>query len=129
MRPAIARHLKGGDLGTTFGGGPVIAAAIEAVIDAIAAEGLLENVQRISQLIRERCLVGPVESIQGRGFLLGLRTRMPAAKLRDALLERDILAGTSSDPHVLRLLPPLTLASEHVDQLANALGDIEDAAV
>jgi 4-aminobutyrate aminotransferase-like enzyme len=54
---------------------------------------------------------------------------MPAARLRDALLEHDILAGTSADPHVLRLLPPLTLASEHVDQLVNALGEIGNAAV
>ena len=36
----------------------------------------------------------------------------------DALLARDILAGTSADPHVVRLLPPLVLEEEHVDLLA-----------
>ena len=130
MREGIARHIKAGDLGTTFGGGPVIAAAIEAVLDTIIEEQLLDNVQRVSALIRERCLVGPVESIQGQGFLVGLRTAVPAVNIRNALLEHhNILTGTSSDPHVLRLLPPLTLNDEHVDQLVSALGEIENAAV
>ena len=124
MRPEVARHLKGGDLGTTFGGGPVAAAAIEAVVDTIAAESLLENVRRISATIRERCLTGPVESIHGQGFLLGLKTRPRAAEVRDALLDRDILTGTSADPHVLRLLPPLILQSERVEMLEQALGEL-----
>jgi acetylornithine/succinyldiaminopimelate/putrescine aminotransferase len=129
MRPEIARHLKAGDLGTTFGGGPVAAAAIEAVVDTIAGESLIDKVRRVSAEIRASCIVGPVESIQGHGFLLGLKTRPRAAAVRDALLERNILAGTSSDPHVLRLLPPLTLTGEHVARLALALGDIGNAAI
>jgi 4-aminobutyrate aminotransferase-like enzyme len=40
------------------------------------------------------------------------------------LLDRDILAGTSADPQVLRLLPPYTLAESHVDRLRDALLDI-----
>lgn len=130
MRAALARHLKAGDLGTTFGGGPVACAAIEAVLDSIAAEALLDNVQTLAAEIRARCQVGPVESIQGKGFLLGLKTTPRAAKLRDLLLERyDILTGTSADPHVLRLLPPLNLSGEHVDRLATALGEIGNASV
>jgi len=127
MRPEIARHLKSGDLGTTFGGGPVPSAAIIAVIEAIRDEALIDNVRMLSELIRQTCVVGPVESIQGKGFLLGLRTRPRAAAVRDALLERDILTGTSADPHVLRLLPSLTLEREHVERLASALGEIADA--
>jgi acetylornithine/succinyldiaminopimelate/putrescine aminotransferase len=68
-----------------------------------------------------------VESIQGRGFLLGLRTKPKAAAVRDALLAKDILTGTSADPHVLRLLPPLILTTEHVERLGNALEDLTDA--
>jgi len=127
MRPEIAAGLKGGALGTTFGGGPVAAAAIEAVIDTIIAESLLDNVRQVSGLIRSSCITGPVESIHGTGFLLGLKTKRPAAQVRDALLERNILAGTSSDPNVLRLLPPLILERSHVELLATALGEIDDA--
>jgi len=124
MAQHVAAHLKVGELGTTFGGGPLACAVIEAVIEAIEQEGLLENVRRVSALIRERCVVGPVVGTQGEGFLLGLRTRLPAAEVQKALLERDILTGTSSDPQVLRLLPPYTLAAEHVDLLASALAGL-----
>ena len=127
MRPEIASELKSGDLGSTFGGGPVAAAAIEAVIDTIAADSLLDNVVAVSSQIRSECITGPVESIHGLGFLLGLRTTLPAAQVRDALLEKNILAGTSTDSHVLRLVPPLTLSSEQARQLASALGELDDA--
>jgi acetylornithine/succinyldiaminopimelate/putrescine aminotransferase len=125
----LAAPLKAGALGTTFGGGPLACAVIKTVIEVIREEALLENVRRLSALIRERCVVGPVTDIQGAGFLLGLRTVPRAAQVRDALLERNILAGTSADPHVLRLLPPLVLEEEHVERLAEALEDLGDEAV
>jgi len=121
LSPAIAATLKYDDLGTTFGGGPMAAAVVEAVVDAIVEERLLENVRRISTLIRETCVVGPVTGTQGAGFLLGLRTTRPAKEVQTELLAQDILAGTSADPHVLRLLPPYTLSSGHVELLRAAL--------
>jgi acetylornithine/succinyldiaminopimelate/putrescine aminotransferase len=120
----IAASLSAGDLGTTFGGGPVACAAICAVIGAILDEHLMERVNAVSGLVRSSCVGGVVESVQGRGLLVGLRTTLPARTVRDALLERDILAGTSGDPHVLRLLPPLILEAQHVERLADALREI-----
>jgi len=125
LAPHVARHLKINDLGTTFGGGPLACAVVEAVVDAILEEGLLDNVRRVSALVRETCIVGPVTGIQGEGFLLGLRCTPPASRVQSALLERDILTGTSADPQVLRLLPPFTLSAEHVELLAAALKGIE----
>ena len=127
MPHAIAADLKAGALGTTFGGGPVACAAIKTVIDVINRDNLLANVRAVSDAIRASCIVGPVESIQGRGFLLGLKTRPKAAAVRDALLARDILVGTSADPHMLRLLPALILSTEHVQRLAAALEELTDA--
>ena len=126
MPHAIAVTLKPGALGTTFGGGPLACAAIGTVIDVIEEERLVENVRAVGAAIRETCCVGPVESIRGHGFLLGLRTRPKASAVRDALLTRDILTGTSADPHVLRLLPPLILRVEHVQRLAAALKELDD---
>ena len=117
----IARHASMGSLGTTFGGGPLACALVETVLDVIESDGLLANVQRVSELIRSTCRVGPVESIQGAGFLVGLRCRKPAAAVRDELLEKNILVGTSADPSVVRLLPPLILEEEHVEALSKAL--------
>jgi acetylornithine/succinyldiaminopimelate/putrescine aminotransferase len=66
-------------------------------------------------------MVGPVRAHQGAGFLTGLRTSRPAKEVHAALLARGILAGTSADPEILRLLPPYILEEEHVDLLRDAL--------
>jgi acetylornithine/succinyldiaminopimelate/putrescine aminotransferase len=126
-RDDIAARFGPGDLGTTFGGGPLAAAAIAAVIDTIRDEDLLANVREREARIRERCITGPVTRIQGRGLLLGLVCDRPASEVRDALLEHDILTGTSSDPKVLRILAPLVLQDKHVDQLAQTLQSIAPA--
>jgi len=117
----IAAQFGPGDLGSTFGGGPIAAAAITATIKAIENEGLLANVREREAQIREHCVVGPVQKIQGMGLLLGLVCDRPAVEVRNALLEHDILTGTSSDPSVLRILAPLVLEASHVDHLAHAL--------
>ena len=96
-------------------------AVVEAVIDIIESENLLENVRARSAEIREKCVVGPVVGTQGAGLLLGLRTARPAKDVQAELLGLDILTGTSGDPNVLRILAPFTLGSEHVEQLAEAL--------
>ena len=127
MSSAIAADLKAGALGTTFGGGPLACAAIKTVIEVMTRDKLPVHVREVSAAIRATCQVGPVQSIQGQGFLLGLRTRPRASAVRDALLARDILTGTSADPHVLRLLPPLILTVEHVQRLAIALEELTDA--
>jgi len=117
----IAPYFGPGDLGTTFGGGPVAAAAINAVIDTIESENLLQNVREREVQIREQCIKGPVSKIQGMGLLLGLVCDRPAVEVRDALLENDILTGTSGDPNVLRILAPLILEPVHVDRLTQVL--------
>jgi len=124
MSPRVASAVKLDALGTTFGGGPMACAAIEAVIEAIESERLLERVRNVSALIRERCQIGPVIGSQGAGFLLGLRMSRPAKQVHAALLERNIFCGTSADPAILRLLPPFILGPEHVELLREALLDI-----
>lgn len=120
----LASLMKPGDLGSTFGGGPLAAAAMIAVIDTIRSEDLLANVRQREAEIREHCITGPVTGIQGMGMLLGLICDRPAREVQSLLLEQDILCGTSADSQVLRLLPPLILTSEHVQRLAGALRGI-----
>jgi acetylornithine/succinyldiaminopimelate/putrescine aminotransferase len=120
----LAAKLKSGDLGTTFGGGPMACALVSKVIEVIKRDRLLENVCTLSDELRKSALTGPVTGVQGRGFLLGLRCNRPAKDVQSALLARDILVGTSSDPNVVRLLPPLTLERQHVQTFCAALADI-----
>jgi acetylornithine/N-succinyldiaminopimelate aminotransferase len=120
----VTAQIKNDDMGTTFGGGPMACAAVEAVIDAIESESLLANVRQVSDYIRAHCMIGPVIGVQGAGFLLGLKTSRAAKEVQAALIERDILTGTSGDPHILRLLPAYILNEGHVDQLCDALATI-----
>jgi acetylornithine/succinyldiaminopimelate/putrescine aminotransferase len=119
--PKVSAAIKLDAMGTTYGGGPMACAAVEAVIEAIESEKLLERVQRVSAYIRESCAVGPVVGFQGAGFLTGLRLNRPAKEVQAELLEVGILAGTATDPNILRLLPPFILEEQHVDMLADAL--------
>jgi acetylornithine/N-succinyldiaminopimelate aminotransferase len=124
MSPRVAAAVKLDALGTTFGGGPMACAVIEAVIEAIESEHLLEQVRRVSAYIRETCIVGPITGHQGAGFLTGLRTNRPAKEVHAALLAKNILTGTSGDPNILRLLPPFVLEEQHVDLLRDALSHL-----
>ena len=120
----IAAQLKYDDMGTTFGGGPMACAIAEAVIDTIESESLLANVRQVSAYVRSSCIIGPVVGVQGAGFLLGLKTSRPAKEVQAALLAKNILAGTSGDAHILRLLPAYIMNEGHVDQLSDALAQI-----
>ena len=124
----IAAHIKENDLGTTFGGGMVAMAAVTATLEAIEADQMLENVRAVESYLRERLNeVRAVVGVRGRGFLLGLEFRGKAAPMHKALLDRKIITGTSSDPNVLRLLPPLCLQRNEIDLLVDALNDIQSS--
>lgn len=127
MREELAAQLGGGDLGTTFGGGPLACAAIEAVLDAMEEEQLPARAAERERQIRSTCIAGPVEAIQGRGLLLGLKCAGGARAVRDDLLAADILTGTSALPQWLRLMPPLILREEEAAQLAAAVHQLEQA--
>src|ERR1700688_4156385 len=120
----VAGKLKVDDMGTTFGGGPMACAVAEAVIDTIESESLLANVRQVSAYIRASCIIGPILGLQGEAFLVGRKTSRPAKEVQAALLDRNILTGTSADPHILRLLPAYILNEGHVDLLSAALAKI-----
>ena len=122
-RERFTRHAQHGTLGSTFGGGPLVLAAAAEVARRVAASGFLTHVRVASSALRAAAERGPVASVRGAGLLLGLvlDEGLAAADVRDALLERGVLVGTSNDPRVLRLSPPLTLQPEQAERLALAL--------
>jgi acetylornithine/N-succinyldiaminopimelate aminotransferase len=118
---AIASQIKENDLGTTFGGGMLAMAAVTATLEAIENDRLLENVKRVEAYLRKRLQeIEKVSVVHGLGFLLGIEFKENAAPIHQALLEKKIITGTSSNPKVLRLLPPLCLREEHVDMFVLA---------
>ena len=124
---AIAAQIKQGDLGSTFGGGPVPCAAALATLAVIDEERLCENAVAIGEFLRHGALaLGPdkVVAVQGRGLLLGLRLRRPAVEVQTALLRHHIIVGTSSDPSVLRLMPPLSFSASEAELLLQSLAEV-----
>ena len=122
--PALTSRLALGDLGSTFGGGPVVAAAALANIRVIEDEGLIENAVRVGEyLVRGAHRLG-ITRVSGRGLLLGIHLERPAADVQRALFGRRILTGTAADPRVLRLLPPLSFSLPEADLLLAGLKEV-----
>ncbi len=121
MTNAIAAQLKPGDLGTTFGGSPLACAALLATIDVIENEKLMEHALAAEEEIRRALRGTCVSEIHGAGLLLGLRVPGRAADLKKHLQDSGILVGGSSDPEVLRLMPPLNISDEAIRALADAI--------
>ena len=120
----ITNSLSLGDLGSTFGGGPVPCAAALANIAVIEVERLMENAIDVGRYLTEGAMAAGVSRVSGRGLLLGLQMPMPASEVQRALFEHRILSGTSTDPAVLRLLPPLSFSRREADILLAGLKDV-----
>ena len=124
----ISANIKENDLGTTFGGGMIAMAAVTATLEAIEQDAMLANVKTVEGYLRERLSEVPaVVEVRGHGFLLGLEFNDKALPIHKALLDRKIITGTSSDPKVLRLLPPLCLPKAEVELFADSLKTICDS--
>jgi acetylornithine/succinyldiaminopimelate/putrescine aminotransferase len=126
MREEIAKEVKTGELGTTFGGGPIACAALEATIDAIREERLLENVRDNSAyLFDELSKLDSVEEVRGLGYLIGIKFKGESARpFQQGLLEKKIITGLADDVSVLRLLPPLVLGRAEIDLFLSELAKL-----
>jgi acetylornithine/N-succinyldiaminopimelate aminotransferase len=119
--PMLARGVGVGDLGSTFGGGPLACAAALATLAVIADEDLTGNAARLGARLAAGARALGARRVWGRGLLLGLDFGRPAREVQQALFSRRILTGTSSDPHILRIMPPLTLSAQEADVLLAGL--------
>ena len=120
----VAAHIKENDLGTTFGGGMLAMAATLATLEAIGNDDMITNAARVEQHLRDS-LAGRngVVAIHGKGCLLGIEFDKPSAGVHQQLLEQKIITGTSSNPNVLRLLPPLCVTTDEIDMFVAGLSE------
>ena len=106
--------LEAGDHGTTFGGGPVVAAAANAVLDLVDDEDLLRAVrdrgEQLAAGLRDLGL-----EVRGRGLMLAFRMAGAPGLVRRALAEERLVLNATG-PDTVRLLPPLTISEEEVDE-------------
>lgn len=114
---------KHGQLGTTFGGNHLACCAALAVVEVIEDENLVENARMMGARISEELKnIKEVVEIRGRGLMLGVKFDFNIKKLRKhLLLSEKVFVGSSSDPLVMRLLPPLSVGEQEVDQFITGL--------
>lgn len=124
---AIGDWIGPGELGTTFGGGPMACAMVEATARIVHRDGLMERNTQIFARIQAGLSDAPGVQVRGRGALIGIQTPRKASAVRDALLQRDVVVGTSGQPNTVRLLPPYILSDEEIERFVTTLREVLDA--
>ena len=112
-----------GLLGTTFGGNHLACAATLSVLEVLDQQQLMTNAADISEYFMEQAKKLPkLKAIKGRGLMLGLEFDFPISELRKTLIfKHHIFTGSSKNPNLIRILPPLTVKKSHIDMLIEAL--------
>ncbi len=115
-----------GDHGSTFGGNPLACAAALAVLDVYERDGLVERAGRLGSHFRSRLEEvarqgTAIQAVRGMGLMIGVGLKEPCAvTVKERLLEKGYLVG-SVGPDTIRLLPPLIISEEQIDQFISDL--------
>lgn len=117
--------LAPGDHGTTYGGNPFVCAAVDKVLQIFEEEKIVEHVQEIGSYLEEKLdeLVESneyVEARRGKGLIQGLVLTKPVGDVIKVAMEQGLIAISASG-NVLRLVPPLVIEKEHVDEMCSKL--------
>ncbi|WPB84760.1 aspartate aminotransferase family protein [Sediminicoccus rosea] len=127
-KEAVAKHLKPGTHGTTYGGGPLACAAGNAVLDVVLAPGFLDQVDRVARHLWRGMLAlaerhpRVILGVQGAGLLLGLRLvpEVSNGAMQAQCVEEGLLT-VAAGMNVLRVAPPLIITETEVDEALAAL--------
>lgn len=125
----VADVIKPGDHGTTFGGGPLVTSVAQVVFRRISHPQLLNHVHQVSGYLEEALQdfaadhADTVLELRGRGLMRGLRINGSAAAVRAAGHQVGLLVAIAGDD-VVRLLPPLIIEPQHVDEALAKLHQI-----
>ena len=127
--PAFGEILQPGDHGSTFAGGPVVTAAALAALEETSSEDLLSGVRKRGVSLADGLARLPhVVAVRGRGLMLACELDVSApAVMRRALLDERLIVNATG-PATLRLLPPLTVSDEEIeDALARLAGSLANS--
>lgn len=112
-----------GLLGTTFGGNHLACRAAISVLEVIEKQSLMQNARKMSSYFKDKAkTVKGLKAFKGRGLMLGLEFDFPILELRKRLLyNQKIFTGSSKNPNLIRILPPLIVKEKHWDRFFEAL--------
>ena len=124
MTQAVADAIHPFDHASTFAGGPLVAAVAEALVGKVSQPAFLESVRQKGEIFLERLLElnSPhIREVRGQGLLLGIELDIPAADVVKAGYRHGLLT-VGAGPNVLRLVPPLIISAEEIEQVVERLG-------
>lgn len=116
---------KPGNHGSTFGGNPLACATALTVLEIIERDKICDLVTRNSALLMDKLIQNlgehpHVKAIRGKGYMIGVELDRPAMDMRKIGLANGIIFNVTADT-VVRLLPPLTITEEEIDELVKRL--------
>jgi acetylornithine/N-succinyldiaminopimelate aminotransferase len=128
MTSEIADTIQAGDHGTTFGGGPFVAAVAQHVVERLGDPAMLASVRALgswmqSALAAMAAREPAVRAVRGVGLMWGIDVATPAGEVVTRAREAGLLVCTAGE-HTVRLLPPLTITQ---DELSRGLALLEGA--
>lgn len=129
MTEDIAEYsLKPGDHGTTYGGNPFACAAVVKTLEIFERNNLLNHIKEVGSYLEEKLkelkeYSGEILERRGTGLIQGVKIKRPAGEVINQALKEGLIIISASD-NVLRLVPPLIITKEHVDEMINILKKI-----
>lgn len=122
----VAGAFVPGDHGTTFGGGPLVCAAANAVLDTFDEENILDNVNEVGDYFIEELKKLDKEiiaDVRGKGLMVGVELTEPGAEYVDKFREAGFLINCTAG-NVLRFVPPLIITKADIDEFIKAFDEI-----
>ena len=122
----VASAFGPGDHGTTFGGGPLVCAAANAVLDTINDENILDHVNEVGEyFISELKKLDKdiIADVRGAGLIVGLELTEPGAEYVANLRDKGFLINCTAG-NVLRFVPALIITKEEIDEFVKALDEV-----
>lgn len=123
--PRAQGLFKPGSHGSTFGGNPLACAVAQTVLEVIIRDKLCERAARLGVQLKKALMEKfgehpHVVNIRGKGLMLGMQLDRPAAGIKPLALEEGLLLNVTAD-NVIRLLPPLTITDDELEELVKRL--------
>lgn len=124
----VASGFEPGDHGTTFGGGPLVCAAANAVLDELYDNNVLENCREVGAYFKDELKKlaegkDKIVDVRGYGLMIGVELNCPGAEYVDLMREKGFLINCT-DGNVLRFVPPLIITKEDIDKVIVALDEV-----
>ncbi|WP_296883533.1 acetylornithine transaminase [uncultured Methanobrevibacter sp.] len=122
----VAGAFVPGDHGTTFGGGPLVCAAANAILDTFDEENILDNVNEVGDYFIEELKKLDKEiiaDVRGKGLMVGVELTKPGAEYVDKFREAGFLINCTAG-NVLRFVPPLIVTKADIDEFVKAMDEI-----